>query len=81
MAEDLLEPSQPDPDSSAKVQKMFHDQEAESAVRIFTLEEQQRRQWCVQVTLSAYSLETTRENFLNIADKIYDYVFGARSIR
>ena len=81
MSEDLLEPGHHDPDAADKVQKMLKDQEASSAVNQFSLEEQQRRQWCVQVTLSAYSLETTRESFLNIADKIYDYVFGARSIR
>ena len=81
MSEDLLEPGHTDPEAAAKVQKMLKDQEANSAVNQFSLEEQQRRQWCVQVTLSAYSLETTRDSFLNIADKIYDYVFGARSIR
>jgi hypothetical protein len=78
MGDDLLEPGHHDPDAAARVQKMFHDQEADNAVQILTLEEQQRRQWCVQVTLSAYSLETTRENFLTIADKIYDYVYGTR---
>jgi hypothetical protein len=78
MSEDLLEPSQPDPDAATRISKMFHEQEAENAVHMLTLEEQQRRQWCVQVTLAAYSLETTRENFLIIADKIYDYVYGAR---
>lgn len=78
MAEDLLEPNQPDPEIADRVAKQFHDQEADAAVNLLTLDEQQRRQWCVQVTLSAYSLETTRDNFLSIADKIYDYVYGTR---
>lgn len=54
------------------------DLSAQNAVNMLVEQEHDRRQWCVQVTLSSYSLETNESNFLKIANKIYDYVYGTR---
>jgi hypothetical protein len=39
-------------------------------------EEIERRKWCVEQ--ATFDMETSVDNFIKVAEKIYDYVYGKR---
>jgi len=57
-------------------QAKAEDREAQTSCAEQLKEEQYRRKWCIE---QAVTLDETRpENLLDIANKIYSYVFGAQ---
>ncbi len=58
----------------------YRDRKAEEVVEGMLEEESERRQWCVECVLEAMNLEVTENNMIELCDKVYEYVWGKRTL-
>ena len=54
----------------------LREENARTVVDGLAEEEVERRKWCIEQ--ATYEMETNTENFIKVAEKIYDYVYGKR---
>jgi len=66
--------------TSAERLASHREKKAEQAVEEMFEEEADRRMWSIECVLDATNLEVTEKNMIELADKVYEYVWGKKQI-
>ena len=56
----------------------YRDDAAHDIVDALTNEEVERRQYCIEVISTSMNLDVTIKNLFELADRVYEYVWGKR---